>query len=221
MEYTECLKRLHPWFKEIISLVKKDLKQEHLAKDARFVKEFFPGKKFSSLSTEELSEGYLKVIENSSGEHEELASFIASRWVLKKTEIYDHFFDALSSISRETESIKSIPADISKPLIRSALERFCAIDVYLFSEMNFVVFSFEEKEFLRQKALEAISLLKDEVSSDVSTEILTAVKSCSDRYEKKISGMQKKYLTDTIALKKQISTLQKKLCRLQGVSNDF
>ncbi|WP_213357510.1 hypothetical protein [Chlamydiifrater phoenicopteri] len=217
MEYTECLKKLSPWFKEIISLVKKDLKQEHLARDVRFVKEFFPGKKFSSLSLDEMSEGYLKVIENSSGEYEELASFIASRWVLKKTEIYDLFFDALSSISSETESIKSIPSNVSEPLIQSALGKFCPIDVYLFSEMNFVVFSPEEKLMLRQKALEGIAGLESCGEEKVSEEILIAVRNCSDRYEKKISGMQKKYLTDIAALKKQISTLQKKLCKLQGV----
>jgi hypothetical protein len=33
----------------------------------------------------------------------------------------------------------------------------------------------------------------------------------TDKYEKKLQGLQKKYLFDTEALKKQIATLQRKL----------
>ena len=62
--YQEKLKALKPFSENIIDLIKRDLKNEHLKKDYVFVKKYFPGKTPTRISNSEMAEGYFLAIDD-------------------------------------------------------------------------------------------------------------------------------------------------------------
>ena len=69
---------LSPWFSDIMAVVKRDCKSEHLRLDPLFVRQHFGGTPVQKISLEEMRVVYLQQI---LAGHERLAEFVANRWL--------------------------------------------------------------------------------------------------------------------------------------------
>lgn len=220
-DYKEKFQLLSPWMVAIIDVVKKDLKNEHLKKDKVFFKKHFPGKQLKSLTSEELSQVYTAVIAD--GE-ENLGEFITTRWLLKKTEVYDLFEERLRSVNPKFDEIEELELDFSRELVQESSRSFDPVSTYIFSVMNSVVFPEEAYKELEKTALafqeeEKGAITREQEERDL--EVLQKkhereISRLVDKYEKKLSGIQKKYLNDTENLKKRIAVLQKNCQELEA-----
>ncbi|MFN0064766.1 MAG: hypothetical protein ACKVOH_00865 [Chlamydiales bacterium] len=218
-EYAEMFKLVDPWIGKILEAVKKDLKQEHLKKDREFCKRYFLGKNFNLVGVEEMIPAYRKEI---MGGNTGLGEFIASRWLLKNSDVYDFFESELSRITPDFEKLEMLEEKIALQLKRESLAQFGATKTYLFSVLNAVTFSPDIFAELREKALHETEQRDEKESAQKEVESLEAlqkrhqreVSSLTNRFDKKLSGMQKKYLKDTENLKKQISMLTQKINHL-------
>lgn len=215
--YKAKFAHLKEWMPSIIESVKKDLKNEHLKRDPLFLKRYLGGKNPHKVEGADLAVAYDAALQEENGE--ELAEFIANRWIFRHGEIYHHFEEILRKIAADFTAIEELKPEDAQTLIASSISEYGALKTYLFSVLNSVAFSKKDFETLKQKAKE--ERVQKEVEEEKHQEIksLEALKSAhalelarlTDRYEKKIIGMQKKYAQDVEALKKQVGMLQKKL----------
>lgn len=218
--YKEKFAILKAWVPEILEVVKKDLRNEHLKQDFMFVKKYFPGKSLNKITLEDMVEGYQTAIASEEN-GEKIAEFISNRWMLQKTDVYGFFETELTKIDPNFSDIQEIPSNAAKPLIGRSIDEFGALDTYLFAVLNSVAFSKGEFEALEKLAtaeekarIEETERLNESESFDaLKAEFEQKLIRLEDKYEKKLSGMQKKYVTETEMLKKQIANLQRKLPR--------
>lgn len=216
--YKEKFVLLRNWLPNIVTVVKADLRKDHLQQDWMFVKKYFANKNIQKLSIQELAEGYIQAIEQEE-KAEEIAEFICHRWLVKNTDLYNYFEEELNKISPEFTELKELSADVSHKLVEHSVKEFGAERTYLFAVMNSVVFPEAVYTQLRKRASE--EQVQEEKRSKIvqekqSVEVLQRsheqeLARVTDRYEKKLLGLQKKYIQDTEALKKQIAALQRKL----------
>ncbi len=206
---------IKPWLAEIIKVVKKDLKNEHLKIDREFCKRYFMGKNILQIQPEEMAPAYEKdIAEGNVG----LGEFIASRWLLKCTDLYDYFESKLSAIRPDFEELDALSYEESHPIVEGASKEFGAQNTYIFSIFNSVVFPDEILEKLRKKALVETEELEELQLQNQEAETMEKMQkrheressALKDRFEKKLSGLQKKYLRDVASLKKQIAGLHEK-----------
>lgn len=216
--YQEKIEILKPWLSEIVDVVKKDLKSEHLKIDKGFCKKYFLGKNPLQLNAADLAPAYIQDIsEGNVG----LAEFIATRWLLKNTDLYGFFEERLKSITPDFEAIDELPEQTSRLLLEEALRQFDATRIYIFSVFNSVVFPKSTYDFLEDLAKKKTTQRKFEERLQEDTETLEGMKkrhmrelnAINDRFEKKMSGLQKKYIQDTENLKKQIALLHRKIAK--------
>lgn len=216
--YKEKFAILKSWMPYILESVKKDLKNEHLKKDWNFTKKYFATKNHNKLSSEEMADAYHNEI--MTGENgEELAEFVSNRWLLKNSEVYHFFENELSKINPNFNEIDELDKVQSQKMMQEAVKQFNAPRTYLFCVMNSVVFPdeiFKELGAQAQKEIdqEAIQnkVLKEKVSfEELKNDYEQQLSRMADKYEKKLLGLQKKYIQDTEVLKKQITGLQRKL----------
>jgi len=212
--YQKKFELLAPWILKIITTIKKELKNDHLRKEYQFVQKHFSKKMIDKLTIEEMSEAYLKELEEG---NEQIGEWISSRWMLKNAEVYHYFATALTEINPKFDEIALIPDDLGNRLMRKGIEQFGAVEVYIFSVLNSVSFSEKIYEELRMLALNEKETNQESVDSHAveTTEELKKqhernVLKIIDKYEKKLLGMQKKYAVDVEGLKKQIAQLQRK-----------
>jgi hypothetical protein len=216
--YKEKFADLQHWIPFLIEQVKKDLRHEHLKKDVYFVKKFLSSKNIHKISTEELAAAYQKAIrEEEKGE--ELAEFITSRWLLKNGDLYEFFERQLSQINPDFSNLEEIDPSQAKTLIEASVSEFGAPQTYLFAVLNSVVFPKESFLNLKMQAMEhqenqeeearkvSEQLNIDQMRKDFEREMVRM----TDKYEKKLAGLQKKYILDVDNLKKQMAQLQRKL----------
>lgn len=144
---------LQPWHHAIFSCVKKDLRNEHLKFDKAFFHTHFGTKVLVKLTVDDLLKVYPGVI---AAGHEKLAEFIVNRWLLKHLPIYNFFELHLKLLNPKIEEIEQIQPELSQKLIDEAVEKFGAINTYIFSIFNSVSFSLETFEQLRNRAHEAV-----------------------------------------------------------------
>lgn len=214
MSFQQKFQLLEPWFQRIIESVKKEIRQEHLDKDRAFTKAYFGNKPTLRINVHELCTVYGKVIMEG---NEKVAEFIALRWLLKHAELYQQFEKILAEISPDFDQLDALSEETGKKLLLSAIPEFGAIVTYLFSIFNSVLFPEIQLQKLRELAVK--ELQEDQKNRELATEMVTieelkknhqlALQRIMDKYEKKLSGLQKKYLQDTENLKKQISGLQR------------
>lgn len=216
--YKEKFAMLKEWMPLIIDSIKKDLKNEHLKNDPGFLRTYFPGKNPSKITFEELVDTYTKAIEE--GENpEQLAEYIANRWLVKHSDIYYYFEQELAKINPEFNEIKDIDQQLATKIMEGAIKQFGTISTYLFCVLNSVVFPQEIYEKLGQ---DASKHAKEKKEADVAEKEKASIEALHrdreqelarvvDKYEKKLQGLQKKYFTDVEMLKKQIANLQRKL----------
>ncbi len=218
--YKEKFGILGQWMPEIMESIKKDVKNEHLKKDWIFAKKYFPGKNLNKITNSELADGY-KLALNQEEKAEELAEFISNCWLLKYGELYHYFEEQLAKVNPNFSEIVLLEPAKSQEISDEAIKQFGAYKTYLFSVLNSV--AFQEKDLNNLKAL------AEKNSKDAEDAVIAQSKNQSleemqklndlhiarltDKYEKKISGLQKKYMQDVEAFKKQIAILQAKLSK--------
>lgn len=212
---TQIFQTLQPWLSQILHTIKKEIKQEHLAKSPAFYKTHFGNRPLNRLTNEEISSVYEKELIQG---NQELADWIINRWVFRHGDIYQHFVDRLSQINPDFYEIKSLDDSQSEKILIGAKEKFGSLPVYLFAVLNGVVLSPAILENLRQNAE------KEEKSRQESEKTSTRQASLEEmlenqknemlrlekKYEEKLAGVVKKHTTDVEALKKQIRALQRK-----------
>lgn len=125
----------------------------------------------------------------------------------------------LSQIDADFTNLEEISPSQAQALIDASILQFGAPHTYLFSVLNSVVFPKESFQSLRiqaqqhqereteenRKAAEQVN--SDQLRKDFEREIARL----TDKYEKKLAGLQKKYIIDVETLKKQVAQLQRKL----------
>lgn len=217
--YQEKIEMLKQWLEEIVEIVKRDLKQEHLKIDREFCRKYFLGKTPQSLTAAEMTPAYFKDIQEG---NVGLGEFIASRWLLKNTDIYGFFEEELRKVNPDFEAIEKLSNKESHSLMQTAVIEFGAKKTYIFSVFNSVVFDERTYQHLKNLALEGDLTDKEQKQQLEEEKTLAGLKkqherelaSLKERFENKLKGMEKKYLHDTEALKRQISALQRKVGQL-------
>lgn len=209
--YKDKFADLHDWVPFIVGEIKSDLCREHLKKDLNFVRRFLASKNIPKVTTEELAKAYQKAIkEEPNGES--LAEFITSRWLLQHSEVYDFFEEELKKINPEFTELEELEEPVAESLINRAIAEFGAPNAYIFSVLNSVVFPNSSFDSLKKQAThhqQNKEKIEEETSKQLSAEAQIA--RITNKYEKKIAGLQKKYSIDVENLKKQIGLLQRKM----------
>ncbi len=214
--YQEKIEMATPWLAEVIELIKKDLKNEHLKIDRDFCKRYFLGKGPNMVTIAEMVPAYLQDIkEGNVG----LGEFIASRWILKNTDVYGFFEEELKKLNPDFDTLPDLDETLAHSLMKQSMKQFGAVKTYLFCLFNSVVFSDTLYAELRKNALAHSAHLKEEKEKEEVERSLEAMQkrhareiaALSERHEKKLAGMQKMYLNDTEVLKSQIRNLQSKM----------
>lgn len=221
--YKQKFADLQEWIPLIINVIKKDLRNEHLKKDVFFVKKFLSSKNIHKTTTEDLAEAYTKAIQEEE-QGEGLAEFITSRWLLKNSDLYEFFEEQLTQIDPDFSSLVELSPEQATTLIDASNKQFGAPHTYLFSVLNSVVLPEEsfrqlrkdaqehQRNFEEESAKEDLKLSEDLKNKNYEREIARL----TDKYEKKLTGLQKKYVTDVEKLKKEVAQLQRKLQETKG-----
>lgn len=213
----EVLNMLDEWFPMIIEVVKKDLKNDHLKQDYAFIKRYLPGKNLNKIENSELVNAYRQAISESETA-EQIAEFIINRWIYRNSEMYQFFESHLTKINPDFTTIERLTDSQSDSLITASIEEYGAFKTYIFSRFNAVTLPEMKFKELEQKAR------TEEREAKIRQEAKTATRSIddlvqnhqleiariTDKYEKKLIGLQKKYSSDIEALKKQVAALQRK-----------
>jgi hypothetical protein len=207
--------KLQPWINDIFQAVKKDMRNEHLLKTPSFVQKHFAKKAVDKLTLQEFASAYQKEIAEGD---EDLGEKVIARWVLKNAELYQFFASELSKINPKFDEIDSISNEASAFLLNASIRQFGASATYIFSIINAVVFTEEQLSKLREIALaeKANEAPKEEKSSFGSIDAVKEhyekeMRKLSEKCEKRMQGVERKYIQDVEGLKKQIAQLHKKL----------
>lgn len=209
---------LAQWMPSIIDTIKKDLKNEHLKGDFGFFRHYFPGKNINKVTSEELASAYTDAL-NTSEKSEDLGEFISNRWLLKNSDLYHYFETELTKIDPNFSELEVLDKTTSTKLMEGATKQFGAANTYIFSVLNSVVFPADiykilakkAEESTQQEAAEEAIQIKNASAENMQRNYEQQIARLTDKYEKKLQGMQKKYTTDVDALKKQVANLQRKL----------
>lgn len=217
ISYQQKFSQLRPWLDSLFEAVKKELRNDHLKADIRFYKKHFASKTPAKLTLPEISEAYAKeIIEEG---NEQLGEFISNRWLLKHGDIYNYFAEQLTTINPNFDQITEIDPTRSREIAHKGVEQFGALNIYIFSVLNSVSFPQRIFEELADLARQTQSQAADQVQEAEQQRSLDNILKIHalemsrmiDKYEKKLAGLQKKYVDDTTALKKQMAALQRKL----------
>ena len=216
--YKEKFADLQEWLPLLIEAVKKDLRNEHLKKDVYFIKKFLSSKNIHKVTTEELTHAYQQAIQEEE-RGEELAEFITSRWLLKNSDLYEFFEQQLTQIDPDFTNLEEIAPEQAQALIDASIREFGAPHTYLFSVLNSVVFPKESFEKLKIQAKEYHAKQEEEIQKSIDHMNVENMRKhferdiarLTDKCEKKLAGLQKKYVVDVDNLKKQVAQLQRKL----------
>ncbi len=206
--YRVKFEQLKPWIDGIFQVIKKDVKNEHLKKDAKFAAKHFPKCAFDKITTDELVQPYLQEVAEG---NEELGEWLASRWILKHTDVYEYFVMQLSQINPDFDQIEVIPDAAAEKMIVFAVGHFGAAATYIFSVFNSARFSPPYYAKLREAALVQEKQEVVEPQGQSLEVVQKQLQKLTEKYEKKFQGLERKYIDDVAGLKKQIAGLHKKL----------
>ena len=206
---------LQEWHQEIFQEIKKDIKNDHLKNDPKFLKKYI-GKHLQKVEVEDMVNGYSQAISEGM---DHLAEFVYQRWLLRNTDIYDYFADRLAKLDEDFTEIKELDPTLSKEIAENSCQQFGACKTYCFSVINSVVFPKQIFDDLNVKAKNEKKVKASQKEEQTSLEMQEGLvktfelkmERIIDKYEKRIAGLERKYLNDTEQLKKQIGNLQKKL----------
>lgn len=207
---------LQGWTFDVLEAIKKDIKTDHLNKDHQFYKAHFGSRPQNRLTTEEIFSVYEKELFNG---NEGLAEWVVNRWVFKHGDLYNHFAQRLEKINPNFDEIESLTEKQSEQVLEGASDQFGAIPTFLFALLNGVVFPEKvlaelkkaaEKEKKELAKSEALTLEEKGLSQQMQAQQREIAK-----LQDKIEGVLKRYEKDTLALKRQIKGLQKKIDELR------
>lgn len=203
---------LSPWFSDIMNVVKRDCKSEHLRLDPVFVRQHFGGVPIHRITVEELRAVYMQQI---LGGHNRLAEFVTNRWLFRNMDVYRFFEDSLQKIAVDFEKIAELTKEQAEPLIADALLKFDAEKVFCFITINEVAIPNECFEKLQRQALEKLAERQErEPEGDKKDGLLrqemTRIK---ERHEKKIQELTKKHQQELQRLQIEVSSLRADLKR--------
>lgn len=200
---------LSPWFSDIIAVVKRDCKSEHLRLDPLFVRQYFGGTSVQRISLEEMRAVYLQQILSG---HERLAEFVANRWLFRNMDIYRFFEEALQKISPDFEKIGELTQEQADDLIKQASEKFDSEKVFCFVAINDVVLPKDPFERLQRQALECLSKRQKESpvgeDGEVEDRWRGEMDRMKERHEKKIAEITKKHQQELQRLQKEIAQMK-------------
>lgn len=207
---------LQPWLEEILSAIKKDIKNDYLPADAALYRAYFGNRPLNRLASEEILMAFSKELLQG---NEEMAEWVVNRWVFKHGDVYRHFAERLIPINTDFDSIQELTHEESEAVLKGAIEAFGAKQVYFFSLLNGVVFPPAVLERLKKSAEAEHASKQTQEQTESEEKELAKIRErhqreiarLTDKYEQKLSGVQKKYTVDTEALKKQVRALQQKL----------
>lgn len=200
---------LSPWFADIMTVVKKDCKQEHLRLDPQFVRQHFQGKPIPKISTEDMRAVYLQQI---LAGQDKLAEFISNRWIFRNMDVYRYFESELQKISPNFEQIQELTIEQASQLLDNACAQFGSEKVFCFVIINEVVVPSQCFDELQRNALEKLSYrqknedLKQE--DDIHKKHAQEVLRIKQRYEKKIAELSKKHQYELNQLRIEIAQLR-------------
>lgn len=213
--YRTKFEKLQPWVVDIFRVVKKELRNEHLLKAPAFAQKHFPKRGLDKLTNEEFAAAYIQEIAEGD---EELGEKVVTRWVMKHAELYHFFATELSKINPKFDEIESLSPEASSFLAGASASQFGASATYIFCVMNAVVLNEESFQKLKGAALaeKAHAAPQEEKPSFESVEVVhdhyaKEMRKLVEKFEKRIQGIERKYVQDVDGLKKQISQLHKKL----------
>lgn len=216
--YKEKFAILKSWTPQIIDTIKRDIKNDHLKNDALFCKKYFGGKNIAKLTLEDMTEGYQKAFEESE-RAEEIGEFISNRWLMKNSDLYNFFAEKLMVINPNFNEIEELSKSDSHALLQEGKKQFDVQDLFIFSLLNSVAFPQEIFGDLHHEAKQAAATQKeDQAAAEIEKSVEGLIRNHEmqfsrmvDKYEKRLSGLEKKYHQDVEALKKQVSRLHKQL----------
>jgi hypothetical protein len=213
--YRIKFEKLQPWMIDIFQVMKKDLRNDHLLKNPSFAQKHFPKRGLDKLSNEEFAAAYVKEIAEGD---EELGEKVVARWVMKNAELYHFFATELAKINPKFDEIESLTPEVSSFLLNTAVSQFGASATYIFCIMNAVVLAEESLLKLREVAIAEkaqaapVEEKQSFESADAVREHYTKeLRKLTEKFEKRLQGVERKYVQDVDGLKKQISGLHKKL----------
>lgn len=218
--FKEKISLIDRFFPDLIDAVKKEIKTEHLKNDRLFVSRYLASKNINKLTLSELATAYRNAILSEEAQaSENLGYFLTNRWILKNADIYDFFESSLSKISENFSELDVLPEEQAMPIMMESVSHFGAPKTYLFAVLNSVVFPENVYKKLRELTHEAANSsqeLKEKLTAAATVEQMqrnhqAELARLSDKYEKKVAGLERKYHNDVEALKKQIANLQRKL----------
>lgn len=218
--YKEKFAILKEWMPKILDPVKKDLRNDHLKNDWEFFKRYFGSKNMNKLTIDDFVSAYSTAMEEvDAGHAEQIAEFIANRWLMRHTELYDFFEIRLNQITANFQQLEMLSEEDSHKILEPALKQFGPFNVYVFAVLNSVVFPQNIYDDLLKKAGQHLHTMEEQEEIQLNERSIDGLKTAyeqqlarmQDKYEKKLSGLQKKYAHDVEALKKQLSALQRKL----------
>jgi len=208
--YIQKIELLNPFLNEILTEIKKDLKNEHLRKDLAFSQKYFARKSLDKIGVADLKEGYLKALAEG---NEEAGEWIASRWMLKHPEVYQFFADKLTAINPEFDQIEKIVDNEAREILQEAFKEFGARVTYIFSIFNSVAFSELIYEELKKNIDSSQGQVEEDVVDldDLKKKYAAIIDKLTEKYEKKLLSLERRYTQDIEGYKKQIAALQRLL----------
>jgi hypothetical protein len=211
-----CFTHVRPWMEQILQSVKKDIKTDHLPGDKSFYKAHFGSRSQNKLTQEEIFAVYEKEL---LAGNQELMDWVVNRWVFKHGDVYRHFAERLGRINPHFQEIQSLSDQQAEQVLAGAIDAYGATATYLFARLNAVVFPDAVFEKLHREALaetrskEQMQEQKQEKESQeqLATRHQREMARLQEKYEDRLAGVQRKYIMDTEALKKQIRALQQQM----------
>ncbi len=207
---------VQPWIPQILHTIKKEIKRDHLGSDKQFLKTHFGNNPLAKISFEEIFTVYERELMEG---NEALVAWVINAWVFKNGDLYRHFAERLSEVNPDFSQLVSLTEEQEARVLEGAIEAFGVTNVYLFSRLNGVVFSDLLFDRLHQESFQAMESKKREQEEkevrenheQIISRLMQEKTRLQDKYEDKLAGVQRKYMTDVEALKKQIRSLQQQL----------
>lgn len=205
---------IQPWLNEILTAIKKDVKNDYLTGSPKFYFTHFGKRPIGRLTTEEINPVLIKEL---LAGNEDLAEWVVNRFVFKHGDIYDFFATKLEQINPDIGAIEVLTNEQSEQILLGA--NYPVKDIFLFAVMNGVVFPQaifdrlrkETVAFDEKKQADETKLAEEQELAKMIERHQKEVFRLTEKYEQKLAGVLKKYMADTEALKKQVRALQKKL----------
>jgi hypothetical protein len=141
--------RLLPWAEEILSAIKKEIKQEYLEENPVLRRKHFGNLPQNRISTPEIAAAFTKEILDG---NQELYDWVVDTWVVKHGNMYHYFALKLHNINPDFEQIKELTVDESEKVLAGAKESFGAKKIYFFAVLNGLVFPEQVLTQLHQDA---------------------------------------------------------------------